>query len=146
MFVTQLVGRRFGSRYAVPSVLLSGMACAALDGQLHLGGVQWGLTLPVFAMHEFRWRAMVSLAMPLFVVTMAPQNLPGVAAIRAGAHDMPISKIITPTGIATLLLPPFGAFALSRSAITAATCRAARPTPTSTSAAWPPCRAARSTV
>ena len=146
MFVTQLVGRRFGSRYAVPSVPLSGMACAALDGQLHLGGVQWGLTLPVFAMHEFRWRAMVSLAMPLFVATMAPQNLPGVAAIRAGAHDMPISKIITPTGIATLLLPPFGAFALSRSAMTAATCRAARPTPTSTSAAWPPCRAARSTA
>src|SRR5258706_7048678 len=65
---------------------------------------------------------MVSLALPLFVVTMASQNLPGVAAIRAAGYQMPISKIITLTGVATLLLAPFGAFALNLSAITAAIC------------------------
>jgi len=53
---------------------------------------------------------------------MASQNLPGVAAIRAAGYQMPISRIITVTGVATLLLAPFGAFALNLSAITAAIC------------------------
>ncbi|MES2101820.1 MAG: benzoate/H(+) symporter BenE family transporter [Pseudomonadota bacterium] len=122
MLLTYLVGRRFWARYAVPSVLLAGIAYAGIEGQLHLDGVQWGLTVPVFTMPEFTWRATVSLALPLFVVTMASQNLPGVAAIRAANYDMPISKIITLTGVATLLLAPFGAFALNLSAITAAIC------------------------
>jgi len=53
---------------------------------------------------------------------MASQNLPGVAAIRAAGYPMPISKIISLTGLATLVLAPFGAFALNLSAITAAIC------------------------
>ena len=61
-------------------------------------------------------------ALPQFIVTMASQNLPGVVAIRAAGYDMPISKIITMTGVVTLVLAPFGAFALNLSAITAAIC------------------------
>jgi benzoate membrane transport protein len=131
MLVAYLVGRRLWGRYAVPGVLLTGIAYAALTGQLHLGGVHWGLTTPVFTMPTFSWRATVSLALPLFVVTMASQNLPGVAAIRAAGCDMPVSKIITLTGLATLVLAPFGAFALNLSAITAAICmgREAHPDP-----------------
>jgi benzoate membrane transport protein len=131
MLVAYLIGRRFWPRYAVPGVLFVGVAYAATTGQLHLGGVHWGLTAPVFTMPEFTWRAAVSLALPLFVVTMASQNLPGVAVIRAAGYDMPISNIITLTGLATLLLAPFGAFALNLSAITAAICmgREANPDP-----------------
>lgn len=131
MLLAYLVGRRLWPRYAVPGVLLTGIVWAGLGGQLHLGGVQWGLTTPVFIAPEFSLRAMVSLALPLFVVTMASQNLPGVAAIRAAGYTMPISKIITLTGLATLLLAPFGAFALNLSAITAAICmgREAHPDP-----------------
>ena len=131
MLVAYLVGRRLWARYAVPGVLVVGVAYAAALGQLHLGTVQWGLTLPVFTAPEFTWRATVSLALPLFVVTMASQNLPGVAAIRAAGYDMPISKVVTLTGLATLVLAPFGAFALNLSAITAAICmgREAHPDP-----------------
>ena len=132
MLVAYLVGRRLWARYAVPGVLVVGVAYAAALGQLHLGGVQWGLTMPVFTAPEFTWRATVSLALPLFVVTMASQNLPGVAAIRAAGYDeLPISKLITLTGLATLVLAPFGAFALNLSAITAAICmgREAHPDP-----------------
>ncbi|HRI18174.1 MAG TPA: benzoate/H(+) symporter BenE family transporter, partial [Burkholderiaceae bacterium] len=71
---------------------------------------------------RFSLGAVVGLALPLFVVTMASQNLPGVAAFRSAGYDMPISRIITLTGVATLLLAPFGAFALNLSAITAAIC------------------------
>jgi benzoate membrane transport protein len=131
MLAAYLIGRRLWARYAVPGVLAVGVVYAAATGQLHLGGVRWGLTLPVFTAPEFSWRAAVSLALPLFVVTMASQNLPGVAAIRAAGYAMPISKIITLTGLATLLLAPFGAFALNLSAITAAICmgREAHPDP-----------------
>ncbi len=131
MLAAYLVGRRLWPRYAVPGVLVAGVAFAAFNGQLHLGGVHWGLTVPVFTAPEFSWRATVSLALPLFVVTMASQNLPGVAAIRAAHYDMPISKIVTLTGLATLVLAPFGAFALNLSAITAAICmgREAHPDP-----------------
>ena len=132
MLVAYLVGRRLWARYAVPGVLVVGVAYAAALGQLHLGSVQWGLTMPVFTAPEFTWRATVSLALPLFVVTMASQNLPGVAAIRAAGYDkLPISKLITLTGLATLVLAPFGAFALNLSAITAAICmgREAHPDP-----------------
>ncbi len=131
MLAAYLIGRRLWPRYAVPGVLLVGIAYAAVNGQLHLGAVEWGLTVPVFTSPEFSWRATVSLALPLFVVTMASQNLPGVAAIRAAGYPMPISKIITLTGLATLVLAPFGAFALNLSAITAAMCmgREAHPDP-----------------
>ena len=122
MLAAYLIGRRLWPRYAVPGVLAAGVVFAAVNGQLHLEGVHWGLTLPVFTAPEFSWRATVSLALPLFVVTMASQNLPGVAAIRAAHYDMPISKIVTLTGLATLVLAPFGAFALNLSAITAAIC------------------------
>ena len=131
MLAAYLIGRRLWPRYAVPGVLVAGVVFAAVNGQLHLGGVHWGLTVPVFTAPEFSWRATVSLALPLFVVTMASQNLPGVAAIRAAHYDMPISKIVTLTGVATLVLAPFGAFALNLSAITAAICmgREAHPDP-----------------
>lgn len=76
----------------------------------------------MFTAPEFTFGAFVSLALPLFIVTMASQNLPGVAAIRAAGYDMPISKIITLTGAATLVLAPIGSYALNLSAITAAIC------------------------
>jgi benzoate membrane transport protein len=78
--------------------------------------------MPVFTMPRFTFAAITSLALPLFVVTMASQNLPGVAAIKAAGYEMPISRLITVTGVAMLLLAPFGAFALCLSAITAAIC------------------------
>ncbi|MBX3608005.1 MAG: benzoate/H(+) symporter BenE family transporter [Piscinibacter sp.] len=122
MLAAYLAGRRLWPRYAVPGVLAAGTACAALQGRLQLDGVGLALTLPVWVTPEFTPGGLVSLALPLFVVTMASQNLPGVAAIRAAGYAMPISRLITLTGLSTLLLAPFGAFALNLAAITAAIC------------------------
>jgi len=122
MLAAYLLGRRWWPRYAVVGVLAAGIAVAAASGRLRPAGLQWTLTTPVFTSPEFTWRAAVSLALPLFIVTMASQNLPGVAVIRAAGYRLPISKIIALTGAATLLLAPFGAFALNLAAITAAIC------------------------
>ena len=109
-------------RYAVPLTLVVAVAYVVATGRFQGGALVLELARPVFTAPQFTLSAFVSLALPLFVVTMASQNLPGVAAIRAAGYDMPISKIITLTGLATLVLAPFGAFALNLSAITAAIC------------------------
>ncbi|MDQ7747189.1 benzoate/H(+) symporter BenE family transporter [Hydrogenophaga pseudoflava] len=122
MLLTYLLGRRFLPRYAVPLTLLAAVAWVVARGQFNAGALTLQWAVPVFTAPEFTFGAFVSLALPLFIVTMASQNLPGVAAIRAAGYHMPISNIITMTGVATLVLAPFGAFALNLSAITAAIC------------------------
>ncbi len=126
MLASYLVGRRLAPRYGVVVTLLAGIAYVALRGDMADTAIDLGFAMPVFTAPTFSWNALVSLAVPLFVVTMASQNLPGVAAIQAagygGADGIPVSRVITITGIATLVLAPFGAFALNLSAITAAIC------------------------
>lgn len=122
MLLTYLLGRRLLPRYAVVITLAVGIAWAALQGQMAWSAVHLALALPVWTSPQFSLAATVSLAIPLFVVTMASQNLPGVAVIRASGYDLPVSRLISMTGVATLLLAPFGAFALNFSAITAAMC------------------------
>jgi benzoate membrane transport protein len=119
-----LAGRRFRPRWAVPGVLLAGIGVAAAQGTLDFGRVPWpsGWATPVFTMPVFTFAGVVGLALPLFVVTMASQNLPGVAAQRAAGYDVPVSPAIATTGVATLLLAPFGGFMLNLAAITAAIC------------------------
>ena len=122
MGAAYLAGRRWWPRYAVPGVLATGVAVGALQGQLHLGGVTWQFTTPVFTPPAFSLSALIGVALPLFVVTMASQNLPGVAAQRAAGYAVPVSPPITVTGLASLLLAPFGGYALNLAAITAAIC------------------------
>ena len=117
-----LLGRRLWPRYAVPGVLLAGTVVAALQGRLALGAVQWAWAVPVFVMPHFTLAAVVGVALPLFIVTMASQNLPGVAAQRAAGFAVPVSPVTTATGLVTLVLAPFGAFAINLAAITAAIC------------------------
>jgi benzoate membrane transport protein len=122
MIVAFLLGRRWWPRYAVPGVLLVGVAVAAAQGRIGGGGIEWALATPVFTAPAFSLAALVGIAVPLFVVTMASQNLPGVAAQRAAGFAVPVSPVVATTGIASLLLAPFGGYALNLAAITAAIC------------------------
>lgn len=122
MIAAYLAGRRWWPRQTVPVVLLVGVVIAAVQGQLHMGELPSGLTVPVFTAPVFTLQAAVSLAVPLFVVTMASQNLPGVAVMRGAGYTMPVSRLVTMTGVATAVLAPFGAYALNFAAITAAIC------------------------
>jgi benzoate membrane transport protein len=122
MALVFVLGRRLWPRYAVPGVLVVGIALAAARGGISLAHVQWGWARPVFVMPEFSIASAVGLGLPLFIVTMASQNLPGVAAQRAAGVTAPVSPVIATTGIATLLLAPFGSFGLNLAAITAAIC------------------------
>ena len=122
MFCAYLVARRLLPRYAVIIALALGLAITATQGLLHLDAVRLQLAQPVFTMPQFSLSAIISIGLPLFIVTMASQNMPGVAVIRASGYAVPISPLIGWTGTATLLLAPFGAYALNLAAITAAIC------------------------
>jgi benzoate membrane transport protein len=122
MALAYLAGRRWWPRYAVPGVLVAGIVVAAAQGRIHLEGVSLVWTTPVFVKPAFSVEALVGIGLPLFVVTMASQNLPGVAAQRASGYDTPVSPVVGATGLASLVLAPFGGYALNLAAITAAIC------------------------
>ncbi|HWN70403.1 MAG TPA: benzoate/H(+) symporter BenE family transporter, partial [Haliangium sp.] len=122
MLLAYLAGKRLWPRYAVVVVLLLGIALAWSQGLLRLGPLAFVLARPVFTMPAFSWSTLVGIGIPLFVVTMASQNVPGVAVIRASGYQTPISPLITWTGVTTLALAPFGGYAYNLAAITAAIC------------------------
>ncbi len=122
MVAAYLVARRMAGRYAVVFTLMVGILWVLITGQMAWSMEPVRLAMPVFVVPQWSVSAIVSLAIPLFVVTMASQNLPGMAVIRASGYELPVSRLITMTGWASLVLAPFGAFALNFSAITAAIC------------------------
>lgn len=122
MLATYLVARRFLPRYAVILTLLAGVLFAAGSGLLAMNALSLQLAKPVFIAPTFSLAAIIGIALPLFIVTMASQNVPGVAVIRASGYEIPISPVIGWIGITNLLLAPFGGFALNLAAITAAIC------------------------
>jgi benzoate membrane transport protein len=122
MFMAYLIMRRKYARYAVVSAFALGIAIAAAQGTLHTESVSFELARPVWVTPAFSLGALVGVAVPLFVVTMASQNVPGVAVIRASGYAIPISPVVGWTGVANFLLAPFGAFAINLAAITAAIC------------------------
>ncbi|MFN0038407.1 MAG: benzoate/H(+) symporter BenE family transporter [Burkholderiales bacterium] len=122
MFCVYLAMRRIIPRYAVMAALGAGIALAAFLGQLHVDSLHFDLATPVFTRPEFSTAALVGVALPLFVVTMASQNVPGVAVMRASGYATPASPLIGWTGATTVILAPFGAYALNLAAITAAIC------------------------
>jgi len=123
MFAVYLLGRRVFPRYAVIATLAVGIAITACSGMLHLETAQLRLARPAFVWPTLSWQALFGIALPLFVMTMASQNLPGVAVIRASGYAVPtISPAIGWIGVVNTLLAPFGAYGLNLAAITAAIC------------------------
>jgi len=112
---------RFGN-LLIPFILLIAVILSALSGKLDLSDINLTLTQPLFMMPEFELTSLVSVGIPLFVVTMASQNLPGFAVLKANGYNPPASRIITTTGITGLLLAPFGGFAFNLAALTGAIC------------------------
>jgi benzoate membrane transport protein len=122
MLVVYVAARRLAPRYAVIFTLLAGVGAAAAGGLLQDGGFALQLTRPVWVTPAFSVASIIGIAIPLFVVTMASQNVPGVAVTRASGYPVPISPTIGWTGVANLVMAPFGAFAVNLAAITAAIC------------------------
>jgi benzoate membrane transport protein len=140
MFIAYLVGRNYWPRWNVPGMLVLGVAIAVGQGKFLGAVVPLGFTRPVWVTPEFSFRTWVGVALPLFIVTMASQNLPGVAVFKANGYEPPVSKIIGWSGVVNLLVAPWGGFTLNLAAITAAFCMSPEAHPDSgkryTAAIW----------
>ncbi len=122
MLLVYLLCKRLLPRYAVVATLLAGVAYAGAYGLFDWSALRLDVAVPVFTFPSFSLMAIVSLALPLFIVTMASQNVPGVVAAKAAGYELPVSPLVTMTGFASLVLAPLGCFALNLSAITASIC------------------------
>ena len=122
MFFTYLVIKRLAPRYAIVTTLIVGTAVAGSLGLLDFSRFHVALAQPVLTMPAFSAAAIISIGIPLFVVAMASQNVPGIAVLRADGYTTPSAPLIATTGIASLLLAPFGSHGINLAAITAAIC------------------------
>ncbi|MEE1674232.1 benzoate/H(+) symporter BenE family transporter [Agarivorans aestuarii] len=122
MVACYLIGKLYAPRYVMLITLLVGIATAYSLNLLELSSVTLELAKPVWISPSFSWQAMLGVGLPLFVVTMASQNMPGIAALHGNGYRPAISPLISWTGIVGMLLAPFGGFAFNLSAITAAIC------------------------
>lgn len=122
MFFTYLIVKRYSPRYAVLVTLLVGVALSGMLGLLNFSGFALEVAMPVWTTPSFSIAATVSIGIPLFVVAMTSQNMPGVAVLRADGYQVPASPLITATGIISLITAPFGAHGINLAAISAAIC------------------------
>jgi benzoate membrane transport protein len=122
MFFTYLIVKRLAPRYAIVTTLVVGTAAAGGLGLLDFSRFHVALAHPVLTMPAFSAAACVSIGIPLFVVAMASQNVPGIAVLRADGYTTPSAPLIATTGVASLLLAPFGSHGINLAAITAAIC------------------------
>ncbi len=120
MLLTYLVGKRWWPRYAVLGVLFVGTLLAWSQGQLNTQALQWQLAKPVWVTPQWSWHAVIGMGLPLFIVTMASQAVPGVSAIKVSGYQPAVSPLMTWSGVTTVLLAPFGGYTFNLAAITAA--------------------------
>lgn len=129
ILLVYLVARRTGARYAIMAALISGVLCAFFLNLLDFQGVSATLAEPQWTTPSFSLSAMIGLGIPLCFVTMASQNAPGIAVLRTAGYDVPVNPLVTVTGLASVLLAPFGAHGINLAAITAAICTGAESHP-----------------
>ena len=122
MLVIYFTGRHFNSRYTTPLTFLGGLIWSGLGGLIHFEAVTLSLAQPIFTAPTFSLSTTIGVGIPLFIVTMASQNIPGIAVLRANGYQTPVSPLIGWTGLTGLLLAPFGGFQFNLAAITAAIC------------------------
>lgn len=122
MLLAYLLGKRWQPRYAVLAALIVGSLLAGLFGLLNFEQFELQLAVPEWTTPSFSLAAVIGIGIPLFIVAMASQNLPGMAVLRANGYDVPASPLLTTTGLTSILLAPFGSHGIHMAAISAAIC------------------------
>ncbi|QNM16305.1 benzoate/H(+) symporter BenE family transporter [Citrobacter freundii] len=123
MLLAWLVLKVIAPRYAVIAAMLVGIAIALVKGDIVTDSVNLSPVLPAFIAPHFSLAHSISIALPLFLVTMASQNAPGIATMKASGYSLPVSPLIVFTGLLAFLFSPFGVYSICIAAITAAICQ-----------------------
>ena len=122
MLGAYLAGRRLRSRYTIPLTFLAGLAWSGMHGLIRVDAIDLAFAAPLLTVPVFSLATTIGVGIPLFIVTMSSQNVPGIAVLRANGYATPVSPLIGWTGLTGLLLAPFGGYQFNLAAITAAIC------------------------
>ncbi len=122
LIVTYVVLKRFTARYAVVGILVLGLVFLLIQDRVNLTGLELKLAAPVFTLPVFSLNALLSVALPLFLITLTGQYMPGMLVLRGDGFKTSANPIVTVTGLGSLLMAPFGSHAFNIAAITAAIC------------------------
>ena len=122
LILAYVVLKRVSARYAVVGILLAGLGLLLVQGRIDLHGLELRLAAPVFTMPVFTVNALLGVALPLFLITLTGQYMPGMLVLRNDGFRTPADPIVTATGLGSLLMAPFGSHAFNIAAITAAIC------------------------
>lgn len=122
LIAAYLVFKRCAARYAVVGILLLGLAFLLAQDRVDLSGLSLKLAAPVFTMPMFSLSTLLSVALPLFLITLTGQYMPGMLVLRNDGYRTSANPIVTLTGLGSLLMAPFGSHAFNIAAITAAIC------------------------
>ncbi len=114
--------RRFTARYAIVGVLVTGIALLLGLGQVSFASVALKFAVPVWVTPEFSLNTLLGVALPLFVITLTGQYMPGMLVLRNDGFKTSANPILTVTGLGSLIMAPFGSHAFNVAAITAAIC------------------------
>ncbi len=120
LILAYLVFKRFSARYAVVGILVLGLAFLLSQDRIDLSGLRLELATPLFTMPAFSLSALLSVALPLFLITLTGQYMPGMLVLRNDGFRTSANPIVTLTGLGSLLMAPFGSHAFNIAAITAA--------------------------
>ena len=122
LIVAYVLLKRLTARYAVVGILALGLAFLLAQDRVDLSGLQLQFAAPVFTRPEFTLNAQLSVALPLFLITLTGQYMPGMLVLRNDGFKTSANPIVTLTGLGSLLMAPFGSHAFNIAAITAAIC------------------------
>jgi benzoate membrane transport protein len=120
LIVAYVTLKRFSTRYAVVGILVLGLVFLLVQGRVDLSGLKLEFAAPVFTMPEFSLNALLSVALPLFLITLTGQYMPGMLVLRNDGFRTSANPIVTVTGLGSLIMAPFGSHAFNIAAITAA--------------------------
>lgn len=123
MLLAWLLLKISAPRYAVIAALVAGALIAFTKGDIVTSSIALSPVFPAFIAPQFSLSHALGIAVPLFLVTMASQNAPGVATLKAAGYEIPVSPLIVVTGLLALLFSPFGVYSICIAAITAAICQ-----------------------
>ncbi|MBF6487595.1 benzoate/H(+) symporter BenE family transporter [Nocardia otitidiscaviarum] len=122
VIVVWLVLQRYAARWAVLAAFAVAAVGAGIEIAVRGRGLELSAMVPRFepTVPHWSWQAMIGLAVPLYIVTMAAQNIPGTAVMSSFGYRVPWRPAMAVTGLGTVLGAPAGGHAINLAAISAA--------------------------
>lgn len=126
MLLSYIIGKRFSPRYAIVWVVMVGLMVSAIFGQFNINTMlqhaSFQLAMPEAIRPEFSWYATLNLALPLVLLNLTGQFLPGMALLKLNNYHVSSRPILNTASVASLAIAPFGGISIVQAAVTATLC------------------------